>query len=182
VRDDLAEQRLPGLGIVGLLDPAGEVEVIPADDAVLDEAVAGLGDLLLFLFGLGKLAGIADSHGSGEAVGQFDLVELALDGLAQVEIIDIAQDEQRLDDLPEGLERLVECVLAGIGIEPPEDVGGGVLLELDGGDEAQQVIPVVADQRVVDVSGRGNGPALALGAVMTTEEVETLLSDALDGV
>ncbi len=56
----------------------GKVEVVPTDDAVFDEAVAGLGDLLFLFFGLGELAGIADGDGAGETVGEFDLVELAL--------------------------------------------------------------------------------------------------------
>ncbi len=54
---------------------------------------------MLFLFGLCELAGIADSNGAGEAIGEFDLVELLLDGLPQFDIIDIAQDKQRFDDL-----------------------------------------------------------------------------------
>ena len=39
----------------GIVDPnqfGREVKVVPADDAVFDEAIAGLGDFLLFLFGM----------------------------------------------------------------------------------------------------------------------------------
>ena len=133
---DGAAQVFPGFGVRGLLELAGQVEITPADDAVFDEAVAGLGGLLLLFLGLGKLSGIANSDGTGEVVREFDLVELPLDGLPQGEIIDIAQDEQRLDDLPEGFQGLVERVLARIRIEPPEDVGGCVLLEFDRGDQA----------------------------------------------
>ena len=146
---DDASQALPCLFVTGSFELSREVEVIPADDAVLDQPVAGLRDLLLLLFGLGELARVADGDGAGEAVGQLDLVQLSLDGLPQGEVIDVAQDEQRLDDLAEGLERLVERMLAGIGIEPPEDVGRGVFLELDGCDESQQIVPVLTDQGVV---------------------------------
>ena len=71
-------------------------------------------------------------------------------------------------------------MLAGIGIEPSEDVGGGVLFEFDGGDKAQQAVPVLADQRVVDLAGRSDRPAFPLGAVVTTEEIQPLFADALD--
>lgn len=86
----------------------------PFHDAVFDEAIACFSDLLFLLFGLSKLSGIADGHGAGETIGQFHFVELFLDGLAQGKVIDVAQDEQRFDDLPEGLESLIEGVLAGI--------------------------------------------------------------------
>ena len=49
------------------------MKVIPADDAVLNQSVAGFGNLLFLLFGLGELALIADSHDTSEAVGEFDL-------------------------------------------------------------------------------------------------------------
>ena len=118
VSGDDATQALSYLFVAGLLDLPGEVEVVPADDAVLDQPVAGLRDLLLLIFGLGVLARVADGDGAGEAVGRLDLVQLFVDGLPQVELLDVVQDEQRLGDLPEGLERLVERMLAGIGIEP----------------------------------------------------------------
>ena len=71
-----------------------EVEVVPADDAVLDQPVARLGDLLLFLLGLQEFARIADGHVAGEAVGQLDPAELLLDGLPQGQIIKVPQDKQ----------------------------------------------------------------------------------------
>ena len=113
------------------------MEVVPADYAVPDQPVAGLGDLLLLPFGLRELAGIPDGDGTGEAVGEFGLAELPLDCLAQREVVCIAQDEEGLHDLAEGLEGLLERALAGMGIEAAEDVGRGVFLELDRGDQAQ---------------------------------------------
>ena len=109
---------------------------------------------------MAELAGIANGDGAGEAVGEFNLVELALDGLPQAQVIDIAQDEQRFDDLAEGFQGLIERMLSGIGIQPPEDVGRGVLLELDGGNEAQQRIPVLADQGLIDGFVRGDDPIM----------------------
>ena len=51
-----------------------KIETIPADDAVLNEPVAGLGDLLLFLFDLRELSRVANGNGAGESIGQFNLV------------------------------------------------------------------------------------------------------------
>jgi len=47
----------------------GQVEIVPADDTVLDQAVAGFGDLLRFFFGLGELSRITNGNGTGEPIG-----------------------------------------------------------------------------------------------------------------
>ena len=134
--NDCASQIFTGLGIRRLLDLSGEIEIIPADDGVPDQPVAGFCDLLLFLFGLGVFARVSYGHGAGEAVGEFDLVELFLDGLPEREVIDIAQDKEGFDDLSEGFEGLIQSMLARVGVQSSEDVGRGVFLELDSGHEA----------------------------------------------
>ena len=75
----------------GRLDPTGQVEIIPADDAVLDQSVTTLGDLLTGLVCMFETARISDRDGPGETVREFDLVELLFNRLAQLEIVDIAQ-------------------------------------------------------------------------------------------
>jgi len=55
--------------------------------------------------------------GAGQAVGQLNLVQLSLDGPSQARIVDVARDEQRLDDLSERPERPVKRMLAGLGTE-----------------------------------------------------------------
>ena len=52
-------------------------------------------------------------------------------------------------------------MLTGIGIETPEDVGSGVLLEPDGGDEAQKGVPVLADPSLIDGFIRADDPVSA---------------------
>lgn len=156
-----------------------KIEIIPADDAVFNEPVAGLGDLLLFLFDLRELSRVANGNGACEPIGQFDLVELLLDSLPQFQIVDIAQDEQGFDDLTERFEGLIKRVLAGIGIEPPKDIGGCVLLELDSSDKPQKLIPVFADQRVIDSLVRLNFP-IFFNPVFRFENIKGLLTDALD--
>lgn len=78
--DDLQQPSASFIGL-GFGQLPAEIEIVPADDAVLDQPVAGFGDLLLLFFGLNELAGIADGDGTGKAVGQFDFVELLLNGL-----------------------------------------------------------------------------------------------------
>jgi hypothetical protein len=88
-----------------------EVEIVPADDGVFDEAVGRLGDLLVILVGIGEFPRVADGDGARETIGQLHLVQLRLDGHAQGDVVDISQDEEGFDDPAEGLERGVEGVL-----------------------------------------------------------------------
>ena len=45
-----------------------KVEIIPTDDAVLNQTIAGLCDLLFFLFGLKIFTWVSNCHGAGKAV------------------------------------------------------------------------------------------------------------------
>lgn len=76
--------------------------------------------------------------------------------------------------MAKSFERLIKRVLTRIGIEASENIRSGVLLELDGGNQAQEIVPVLADQGVIDVIIRGDSPALAGAAVMATKQIEAL--------
>jgi len=75
-------------------------EIIPADDGVLNEAVAGLGDLLFLLISGDKFTRVADGDCAGEAIAELYPVEQVLNRHPQLDIIDIAQDEHRFGDPP----------------------------------------------------------------------------------
>ena len=75
----------------GGLDLTGQVEIVPANGAVLDEAVAVFGDLLFAFPGMLETAWISECDGPGEAVRELDPVGLLLDCLAQFDLIDVAQ-------------------------------------------------------------------------------------------
>ena len=117
------------------MDLAREIEVIPADDTVLDEPVAAFRNLLLFFFRLREFTGAANSDGARKFIDQLDLVELLFNRLPQLYIIDITQDEIGFDDLAESFERLVKRVLTGVRIEASKNIRGGAFLEFDGGNQ-----------------------------------------------
>ncbi len=48
---------------------SSEVEVVPVEDTVFDQAVAGFCDLLFLFSGLGVFLWVSDGHGASEAVG-----------------------------------------------------------------------------------------------------------------
>ena len=64
-------------------------------------------------------------------------------------------------------------------MSPPEDVRGRVLLELDGRDEPQHNVPVLADQGVVARPVGLDAPAFVRPA-LRLEDLEGLAADALD--
>src|SRR5271163_2988049 len=72
-------------------------QVIPANDGILDEAVAGFGDLLLLLVSVAELTRVADGDRASETVTEFDPVEQILDRHAQLDIINVPQDEHGLE-------------------------------------------------------------------------------------
>ena len=47
-------------------------------------------------------------------------------------------------------------MLFGVGIESPEDLRGSRLLEFDGCNESEDVVPVIFDDLSVDIARRGD--------------------------
>src|SRR5215831_19122362 len=66
-------------GIGDLLQLLGQVEIIPADDTVLDEPLAGFGHLLVFFLGLQEFPGVAHRDGAREAVYMLNPIQLLFD-------------------------------------------------------------------------------------------------------
>jgi hypothetical protein len=99
-----------------------------------------------YLLALGECRVVPERDSLGKLVGTFSFVELLLDGLPVLAIIVVLQDEVALDDFPKLLQCLVQRVLVGIGIQAFEELGSGRHLEPDGGDEAQDFIPLFFDE------------------------------------
>lgn len=62
-------------------------------------------------------------------------VELLFDGLAELQVVDVLEDELTLDNLAELFEGAVERVLLRVRIQSFEKLRRGRVLELDGSDE-----------------------------------------------
>ena len=101
----------------GLTEAMLKQQVIPADDGVLDEAIAGLGDLLLLLVSGAEFTRVADGDRASEPITEFDPVKQVLDRHAQFDIINVTQDEHGFDDPAERLESGIKAVLSGVGIQ-----------------------------------------------------------------
>ena len=86
------------------------IHVVPADYGVLDESSACLGHLQLLL-SLQLPFGATEVQRPAHFIRALNLVEDLLDGLPQLDIVDIPQDENGFDYLPKGLESLVDGVL-----------------------------------------------------------------------
>ena len=92
-----------------------QVEVIPAHYAVPDQSIAAFCNRLIGLISVFQTIWISDRNGAGEPVRQFDFVQLLLNGLAHFDLVDVVQDEHRLDDLAESLHpRLSSWVKTGL--------------------------------------------------------------------
>jgi hypothetical protein len=109
-----------------------------------------------------------------------DFVELLLDGLAKLEIIDVAENEDGFQDSPEGFESSVESVLFGIGVEPSEEIRSGGFLQLDGNNESENVVSVLLNEFSSDVARGFDCPSRSVNVLVGVEEVELLPFEVLD--
>ena len=91
-----------------------QVEINPANNAVIYEPVTPFSNLLFFFFGIFDASWISDRDHSGKAVRDFHLAELILNCLLKLNLINVAQDENRLDGLSKCFHRRIEVVLLGI--------------------------------------------------------------------
>ena len=91
-----------------------QVGIIPANNAVLYEPVTPFSYLLFFSFGMFDASWISHRDRSGKAVRDSHLAELILNCLLKLNLINVAQDEYRLDDLSKCFHSRIEIVLLGI--------------------------------------------------------------------
>src|ERR1700730_3689619 len=79
-------------------------------------------------------------------------IHLLLDGLPQHRIVDYLKDKQRFRNLSKRLQRPIEGVLLRVRVEPAEQVRSRHLLELDGRDHAQELIPLLNHNLVIGLA------------------------------
>ena len=71
-------------------------------------------------------------------------------------------------------------MLFGVGIESPEDLRGSRLLEFDGCNESENIVPVVFDDLGVDIARRGDFGLCAIPAPSALKGVKPLAFEVLD--
>ena len=87
------EQRF-AVGLIGLsIEFAGEVQIIPANDGVLDEPPAALGNFLILFLALNELLVVTVRDGPGEFVRALHFVQLLLNRLPELDVVDVFQNE-----------------------------------------------------------------------------------------
>src|SRR5260370_14313450 len=87
------QQFLPFGWIIDLGEFLRQLEVIPADDAILDEPFAGFGHLLVFLLRLQEFAWIADHDRAREGMDMLAAAEHLFNGHAQSRLLAHSQHE-----------------------------------------------------------------------------------------
>ena len=105
------QQFLPFGRIIDLGEFLRQIQVIPADDAILDEPFAGFGHLLVFLLRLQEFTWIADRDRAREGVDMLDGAKHFFNGHAQHRLVDHSQNEDAFEDLAEGLQGMIQSVL-----------------------------------------------------------------------
>ena len=80
----------------GLAEAMLKQQVIPANNGILDEAVAGFGNLLLLFVSGAKFTWVANGDRAREAITEFDPVEQILDRRAQFDIINVTETSVRV--------------------------------------------------------------------------------------
>ena len=81
------------LSVALLGDFLTQVEVVPAYDGISHRPFAGSGNLLFLPVSLQDFTSLTDGNFTRKAVGVLDFVELLLDGLTELEIMDVAENE-----------------------------------------------------------------------------------------
>ena len=87
------QERFSTGGVLAVFQLLRQIEIVPADDAVLDEPLACFRHFLFFFLRLQKLARIAHRDGAREAVHVLNAIELLFDRLPQRRIVDQAENK-----------------------------------------------------------------------------------------
>jgi hypothetical protein len=148
---DGRQQCLSVLDVLRLPDLLGKIEVIPANDGVFDEPPASFGHFLFDLFPRQKVMVVPERDGLRELIGIFALVQLLFNRLPKFHVINETQNKVRFRDFAEFFERLIQGMLFRVGVESSEELRGGGFFQLDGGNEAQDLVPLGFDERRFDI-------------------------------
>ena len=107
-------------------------------------------------------------------------VELRFDRLPEFEIVTVSQDKEGFWNLPEFLQCLIKRMLSGIGVKALEQLRRGRHLQLDGGNKAQNIIPLILNKTFADVAIRQQRVSLRLVVPAVLKGVELLAAQSFD--
>src|SRR4029453_10281790 len=150
------------------------------DNGILDEPPASLRNLLFDLFAIEKILMVSEGDGLRKLVGALAFVELLFNRLAEFHLINETQDKVGFRDFAKLFERLIQRVVFRVGIQPSKELGGGCLLQLNGGNEAQHLVPLGVDEGGVDIPIGQQIIALLCVLMPLAEAVELLMLEGLD--
>src|SRR6266446_1025914 len=123
---------------------------------------------------------VSEGNGLRKLVGALTFVELLFNRLAEFHIINDTQNKVGFRDFAELFERLIQRVLFRVGVQSSKELGGGSFLQLDGGNEAQHLVPLGFDEECVDIPIRQQLIALLRILTPLAEAVELLMLQGLD--
>ena len=127
------------------------VDRVPEDDEVDRQAKRTELVLLTFSVTLAQLAPPAMKDDAGELVTAFSAVKLDQDAATIGLVVDVAQKIERLDQPAEFFKRAGQLGRAVLGLQRADQPGGLHGAELERPGQAQQVFPVLDDER--DIGG-----------------------------
>ncbi len=113
---------MPRRSILSAADRIGLLALPDTEDELIRHYT--FGDFLILLLTLDELVAVTERNGLGELVRPLSFVELLLDGLPELEVITVFQNEEGLRNLPEFLQCPVQRVLPGVGVQAFEKLGG----------------------------------------------------------
>jgi hypothetical protein len=138
---------LSALGIGFLRNFLGQIEIIPADESVLEQTPTPFSEFLFDLFAIQEGVVVAERDGLRELMSIFAFVQLLFDRLPECHLINEAQQKVGLQNCAECFEGLIQGMVFRRGVEAAKEVGGRGFLQLDGGNKASHLVPLRRDKR-----------------------------------
>ena len=153
-----------------VLDDGLDVDGVPEGDDVEHEAECAKLFLLAFPVACGEFAATTVTDPPGEAVAEFQPVELDEDAPALLAIIDVVEHMARLDDTSEFGECTGEWRRAFLHLKHAHDRIGLDACELERTGQAQEVWPSAGDEFGIDVVAWEPIECTVVGAALDAPE------------
>lgn len=111
---DGLQKQLPVSRIGGLQQALGEVDVVPANHCVFNQASTAYFDFLGLFVQTQKFTRVPDREGAREPMGLFHFVELLHHLLTQLDVMEVPKEKQGFQNLAIRFERSIEHMLGRV--------------------------------------------------------------------